>query len=339
MVIPLPTKTCLLIERLMRNFLWSVDRIKSKSNYVRWETVCLPKSKGGLGLRRLKELNEACPLKLGWSAVTGNGKSINLWHDNWIDNDPISSKFNQFQFSENDLVSYLISEVEWRIPSQLSGSLQEFLSQATNLIPLGLPPVPDSLFWKNSSGKFSLQEAWNLLRTPDSIKTWSSLILNNLVNPWLACHSWRLMHRRTPTEIWAKSKGWSMASRCHNCFIEEESDLHLFFSCSLAQKFWAWLLSPYEVRLLYPISASSIWNSVAKKADVLGRKCAATIFFHAIFIPWQLRNDSKHNSRLPNLERAKVHFLDLLKSIVNFATGQSFVFPCHPILTFFIILS
>lgn len=75
LVIPLSSKTFLQIEWLMRNLLWSVDPIKSGSNYVRWETICLPKSEGGMGLRRLKELKKACLLKLGWSAVT----KTSLW--------------------------------------------------------------------------------------------------------------------------------------------------------------------------------------------------------------------------------------------------------------------
>ena len=42
-VIPLPSRTCLQIERLMRNSLWSADSIKSRSNFVRWKKICLPK--------------------------------------------------------------------------------------------------------------------------------------------------------------------------------------------------------------------------------------------------------------------------------------------------------
>lgn len=46
---------------------------------VRWKIVCLPKYEGGLGLRRLKEFNEAYLLKLAWSAITADS----LWA-NWF---------------------------------------------------------------------------------------------------------------------------------------------------------------------------------------------------------------------------------------------------------------
>ena len=79
LVTSLPSKTCSQIERLLRNFLWSADSIKSRSNFVRWEKICLPKSEGGLGLRRMKDLNEACLLKLAWSVSTESS----LWA-NWL---------------------------------------------------------------------------------------------------------------------------------------------------------------------------------------------------------------------------------------------------------------
>ena len=41
LVIPIPSKTCLQIERLMRNFLWSSSYDNKMSNFVNWEkSVC-----------------------------------------------------------------------------------------------------------------------------------------------------------------------------------------------------------------------------------------------------------------------------------------------------------
>lgn len=75
-VIPIPSKTSSQIEHLMRNFLWSSSSEKKKrSNMVKWDLVCVPKAEGGLGLRRLKEVNDGCLLNLGWIAAT----SDSLW--------------------------------------------------------------------------------------------------------------------------------------------------------------------------------------------------------------------------------------------------------------------
>ena len=72
LAIPVPRKTSFLIESLMRNFLWFASSEKQRSNLVNWDLVCLPKTEGGLGLRRVKEFNEACLFKLGWSAASSD---------------------------------------------------------------------------------------------------------------------------------------------------------------------------------------------------------------------------------------------------------------------------
>ena len=72
LAIPIPSKTCLSIERLMRNFMWSAYSNKTSSKIVKWELVYLPKTEGGLRLRTIKVFNEACLLKLGWSATTAD---------------------------------------------------------------------------------------------------------------------------------------------------------------------------------------------------------------------------------------------------------------------------
>ncbi|XXG64316.1 hypothetical protein AAC387_Pa05g2300 [Persea americana] len=88
-----------------------------------------------------------------------------------------------------------------------------------------------------------------------------------------------------------------MASRCHNCLLSEESDSHLFFSYNLANALWSWLLPPYGYILPAPTSAAAIWDAISLGGDASGSHLAAAIFFHAIFILWLLRNDSKHNGQ------------------------------------------
>ncbi|XXG54349.1 hypothetical protein AAC387_Pa03g2255 [Persea americana] len=75
------------IERLLRHFLWSGSASTSKFNYVNWVQVSLPKEEGGLGIRKIKKVNEASLIKLGWQAST----SISLW-STWFTN-------NYFKFS------------------------------------------------------------------------------------------------------------------------------------------------------------------------------------------------------------------------------------------------
>lgn len=58
----------------MRVFLWSDDSLALR-NHVAKPIVCLPILEGGMGIRRIVELNEGCLLKLGRQSMT----STSLW--------------------------------------------------------------------------------------------------------------------------------------------------------------------------------------------------------------------------------------------------------------------
>jgi ribonuclease HI len=67
MMTTLIPKVCLdEIQRLQRRFIWGDTDDKRKFHAVKWRTVCMPKSRGGLGLRQLDTMNKACLLRWGW---------------------------------------------------------------------------------------------------------------------------------------------------------------------------------------------------------------------------------------------------------------------------------
>ncbi|XP_042484544.1 uncharacterized protein LOC122064826 [Macadamia integrifolia] len=61
-----PDHSIKLVERWMRNFIWSGDMEIIKKIVVNWGDVCKPKQEGGLGIRRLRDVNFACLAKLTW---------------------------------------------------------------------------------------------------------------------------------------------------------------------------------------------------------------------------------------------------------------------------------
>ena len=140
---------------------------------------------------------------------------------------------------------------------------------------------------------------------------WPGFIWNKSVNPKLTAFSWHLLLRKTPTDLVAKNRGCTLASRCHNCHLSEESDYHLFFSCNLTNALRSWLLAPYVFLHPAPTTSTAIWEVTG--GDVSNRQLAAAVFFHAISILCLLRNDSKHNNRKSTLEHAKVIFEDRIR--------------------------
>ncbi|KAJ1408102.1 Reverse transcriptase zinc-binding domain [Sesbania bispinosa] len=64
-----PVSICDEVERLCRDFIWGSNADKKRVHLVSWDSICKPKSHGGLGFRSLKILNEAYTLKLAWHLI------------------------------------------------------------------------------------------------------------------------------------------------------------------------------------------------------------------------------------------------------------------------------
>ncbi|GJZ08184.1 putative reverse transcriptase domain, reverse transcriptase zinc-binding domain protein [Tanacetum coccineum] len=69
-VFVLPSRVLLDIEQIMRGFLWCQGNMKKGRAKVAWEVVCLPKDKGGLGLRRLDLFNKALMVSHIWKLLS-----------------------------------------------------------------------------------------------------------------------------------------------------------------------------------------------------------------------------------------------------------------------------
>ncbi|KAJ9705360.1 hypothetical protein PVL29_003414 [Vitis rotundifolia] len=55
----MPRVVSLRFEKIQRDFLWGGGTLERKPHLVKWDTICLDKRKGGLGVRRLSTLNRA----------------------------------------------------------------------------------------------------------------------------------------------------------------------------------------------------------------------------------------------------------------------------------------
>ncbi|KAJ9691054.1 hypothetical protein PVL29_013294 [Vitis rotundifolia] len=62
----LPRKVRLRLEKIQRDFLWGGGNLIQKPHLLRWNVVCLEKSKGGLGVRNLALMNSALLCKWNW---------------------------------------------------------------------------------------------------------------------------------------------------------------------------------------------------------------------------------------------------------------------------------
>ena len=79
------------IAKVQRDFLWNDSVDKKKYHLVRWETVCQPIDKGGLGICSIEKVNKVLLGKWLWRVgETDQGlwrkillKKYNLGNDGW----------------------------------------------------------------------------------------------------------------------------------------------------------------------------------------------------------------------------------------------------------------
>jgi hypothetical protein len=67
----LPKGFCRKIDQLFKNFWWGFPPEKIRNLSLKsWNSICSPKALGGLGLRKMEEVNLALITKLGWQLLT-----------------------------------------------------------------------------------------------------------------------------------------------------------------------------------------------------------------------------------------------------------------------------
>ncbi|KAM6554656.1 hypothetical protein CsatB_015418 [Cannabis sativa] len=84
-----------MIDGLVRDFWWGFEKGNRGLHLRAWDKLCLPKSRGGLGFRKSKEMNQAflfwknvvkanATLQKGVCKKVANGRDTIIWRDPWI---------------------------------------------------------------------------------------------------------------------------------------------------------------------------------------------------------------------------------------------------------------
>lgn len=64
--ISLPQSTLADLDKISQNFVFGSTSEKRKQHLISWNRICLPKTEGGLGIRRSRDMNKALLAMIGW---------------------------------------------------------------------------------------------------------------------------------------------------------------------------------------------------------------------------------------------------------------------------------
>ncbi|XP_077249169.1 uncharacterized protein LOC143888612 [Tasmannia lanceolata] len=75
----IPSEVLNRIERILINYIWAGNSQQRSYHNVGWDVMCMPKAEGGMGLRKLQDINLACKFKQLWNLIKGNNTLWSRW--------------------------------------------------------------------------------------------------------------------------------------------------------------------------------------------------------------------------------------------------------------------
>ncbi|KAK2653127.1 hypothetical protein Ddye_012983 [Dipteronia dyeriana] len=82
--VKLPSDLCQKLDHLNRDLLWGHIKEQNVVHLMKWDTVCMPKNKGGLGIKKMELMNQTLLAKASWR---------NLQNESGLCGDLLRSKY------------------------------------------------------------------------------------------------------------------------------------------------------------------------------------------------------------------------------------------------------
>ncbi|KAG7547885.1 Reverse transcriptase domain [Arabidopsis suecica] len=274
----IPTSLCKRIQSALTRFWWDANTEKKKMAWISWKKMTKSVKTGGLGFRDLQKFNDALLAKISWRIINNPtcllsrvllGKYCHTSH--FLDTPAPNSASHGWKsicIGRDLLKPHIVTPVapateknQSMMVSQLR--LSETLEWNKELIQQILPAYEqeilllqpskkggmDTWAWlPSSSGTYTVKsgyyEALNAeeqdqtLSLPPDNYDWKSNLWRTKCSPKLKLLMWKAMQNALPVGENLKSRTILESARCIHCEAEEESVVHLFFTCEFAKEVW-----------------------------------------------------------------------------------------------------
>ncbi|XP_058760550.1 uncharacterized protein LOC131633894 [Vicia villosa] len=292
-----PSSIIKLIDKWIRNFIWSGHMDKKKLVTVKWKTCCTGYKEGG------------------------DGSNINFWLDNWygeplVDVFKIPSVFHQ---SLQVKVKDWFSNGSWVIPGSVLTALPELINITSKI---SSTAENDTLIWRAAEdGMLTVKLAYAYILKPHQSHKWISFPWHRDIPPSQSMVVWRLIHKRMPSDDNLKIRGLSFPSMCSLCKSSEESAFHIFFDCTYAKKLWNWLAVKLQFHSFHNFEDCLNWiqRSWSNQAKVVSIAIITNIIHHI----WKARNSARFEDTQISFERCCSNVTTAVRLIGNSSTNCS----------------
>ncbi|GJT71816.1 putative reverse transcriptase domain, reverse transcriptase zinc-binding domain protein [Tanacetum coccineum] len=320
------------IEAVSRGFLWCQGDMKRGKSKVKWDVVCLPKSEGGLGIRRLKTWNVALMTTHIWS-ILSNRQS--LWV-NWI----YSYRLQERNFW--DVPIKADSSYGWRKILQMrplvrrfffhvvgngdqmsawfdkwhdEGPFNSFITRRDIYRGVSRPTVRINFggrIWRESS-QISVAQAWQAIRPRAPEVEWFDVVWFSQCIPRHAFLVWLLIGEKLETQD--KIRAWEVADsvslkdmKCPLCNLIRDSHSHLFFECGISLQVWQ------RVKVLFHIpDIGNSWRSVVDTIQSSAHKKLAQVVVAKVLLVKVNGSQHEEFGRCGSYKEGMEHYLVVLQ--------------------------
>ncbi|XP_074304487.1 uncharacterized protein LOC141639209 [Silene latifolia] len=276
---------------ICRNYLWAGTSVYHRVPLVAWEKVTLPKTAGGLGIRRADTWNIANVGKLvDWIYC----KADRLWIK-WV---------SDVYIKEQDWHSYSPpSDATW---------VWKTVCKVKEKLKAGF--VNGS--WTGDSKGYTIRggHAW---LSPDHLKLdWTAIVWSNWNVPKHAMTTWLRMHEGMNVKSKLAKLGCCADDLCLLCQLQSETVEHLFSSCVYTVRVQSCLMERY--RGPFPTMA----NLIATQRDTIQWKVKVALFNAFTFSIWYQRNNARVNECLMRPERVAERIEEDIKRRIKLKCGN-----------------
>ncbi|XP_074291091.1 uncharacterized protein LOC141617853 [Silene latifolia] len=277
------------VEAVCRNFLWDSSAEYHRVPLVAWETVCRPKSEGGLGLKNLEMMNKDLIGKLvNWIVEDKD----TIWVK-WVKHNHLKG-VNWWQYQPGAHKSWV-----WRRVCRVKQDLVAAYINGT---------------WDIQGVGFTTARCYQWLMGSRPKVSWDGVIWNEWVIPKHQFMGWLYAHGAFKTKDKLIRYGVDIDDRCWLCGQASEDSDHLFFGCDYSLRVVQHLQQKTGLQL--PV-VSVLDCCVQDIGTKLQRGVKAGMVLGAIYHVWHHRNKCRNEGILLRPQKVAANIVEDMKLIVH----------------------